>query len=143
VAEYKMQETKMNKMKITVAVTVLCLVSFFSMNAFAGDGDVKNIKPEITGKTFLFDYGAYAYDITVTSEDSLHWKLVKGSFEGPASGSNPYLASKLSDGIIFLSWKEESGMQFYNVMDLTTGKLTTHANADGLSVNMGTVSLKK
>ena len=131
------------KMKTTVAVTGICFCFvFFPMHVFAGDGDEKNIRPDITGKTFLFDYGAYAYDITVTSEESLHWQLVKGSFEGPESGSNPYLASKISDGIIFLSWKEESGMQFYNVMDLTSGKLTTHANADGMSVNMGTVSIR-
>lgn len=80
---------------------------------------------------------------TTTSDKSLHWKLVKGSFEGPDNGDNPYLLSKIADGIIFLSWKEESGMQFYNVMNLKTGKLTTHGNIEGMFMNMGTVSLKK
>ncbi|MCI5161753.1 MAG: hypothetical protein D3917_06985 [Candidatus Electrothrix sp. AX5] len=109
----------------------------------AEESKVENITPDIVGKTYLFDYGEYAYDITITSDKSLHWKLAKGSFEGPSTGDNPYLSSKIADGVVFISWKEKSGYQFYNVMDLNTGKLTTHANADGLSINMGKVTLKK
>ncbi|MCI5157828.1 MAG: hypothetical protein D3906_05195 [Candidatus Electrothrix sp. AUS1_2] len=109
----------------------------------AEESKVENITPDIVGKTYLFDYGEYAYDITITSDKSLHWKLVKGSFEGPSTGDNLYLASTIADGVLFISWKEESGYQFYNVMDLNTGMLTTHANADGMSVNMGKVTLKK
>jgi len=122
---------------------VVVVLSLLSTNLIARDSKVKNIKPNIIGKIYLFDYGSYAYDITITSDKSLNWKLVKGKFEGPDEGNNPYLLSKIEDGIIYLSWKEESGMQFYNVMNLITGKLTTHANADGMFVNMGTVSLKK
>jgi len=122
---------------------MLVVLSLFSTNLLAGDIKVENMKPNIIGKTFLFDYGGYAYDITITSKKSLHWKLVKGSFEGPDKGDNPYLASKIADGIIFLSWKEKSGYQFYNLINLNNGKLTTHANADGMFVNMGTVTLKK
>ena len=123
----------------------LTLMSLFLLtsNLIAEDSKVKNITPDIVGKTYLFDYDEYAYDITLTSDKSLHWKLVKGSFEGPKTGDNPYLVSQITDGLVFISWKEESGYQFYNVMDLKTGKLTTHANADGMSVNMGKVSLKK
>jgi len=118
-------------------------LSLLSTNLIAGDSKVENIKPNIIGKTYLFDYGSYAYDINITSDKALNWKLVKGIFEGPDEGNNPYLSSQIADGIIYLSWKEESGMQFYNLMNLKTGKLTTHANADGMFVNMGTVSLKK
>ena len=50
----------------------------------------------------MFDYGTYAYDIKITSDKSLHWRLVKGNFDGPDSGDNPYLSSKIADGIIFL-----------------------------------------
>jgi len=127
----------------TLAAVMILVLSLFSANLIAEDSKVENIKPNITGNTYLFDYGDYAYDITITSDKSLHWKLVKGSFEGPDNGDNSYLSSKIADGIIFLSWKEESGYQFYNLMNLNTGKLITHANADGMFVNMGTVSLKK
>uniref|UniRef100_UPI004056F954 MoaF-related domain-containing protein n=1 Tax=Candidatus Electrothrix sp. TaxID=2170559 RepID=UPI004056F954 len=128
-------------MKIA-AVMVMSLL-MLTTNLIAEESKVENITPDIVGKTYLFDYGEYAYDITITSDKSLHWKLVKGSFEGPSTGDNPYLSSKIADNVLFISWKEESGYQFYNVMDLNTGKLTTHANADGMSVNMGKVSLKK
>ena len=130
-------------MKTIRTIAMLAVFSLSSTNLIAGGNEVENIKPNIIGKTFLFDYGSYAYDIAITLNKSLHWKLVKGSFEGPDQGDNSYLSSKIDDGIIFISWKEESGMQFYNLLDLNTGKLTTHANADGMSVNMGTVSVKK
>jgi hypothetical protein len=129
--------------KKTIAAIMLVTLSLFSAHLFAEDSKVKNIKPDIIGKTYLFDYGDYAYDITITSDKLLHWKLVKGTFEGPDNGHNPYLASEIADDIFFISWKEENGYQFYNLLDLNTGKLTTHANADGMFVNMGTVSLKK
>jgi len=127
----------------TATIVIIAALSPLSTNLIAGDNKEENIKPNIIGKTYLFDYGIYAYDIKITSDTSLHWKLVKGNFEGPDNGDNPYLSSAIADGIIFLSWKEESGMQFYNLMNLNTGKLTTHANTDGMAVNMGTVSLKK
>lgn len=132
-------------MKTINVIVALSALSFllFSTDTIAGNSKVKNITPNIVGKTYLFDYDDYAYDITITSDRSLHWNLVKGSFEGPSSGNNPYLSSEIADGVIFLSWKEESGYQFYNLIDLNTGKLTTHANADGMSINMGKVSLKK
>ncbi len=132
----------MNIRKTITAVMIVAL-SLFSTNLIAGDSKVENIKPNIVGKTYLFDYGAYAYDITITSDKLLHWKLVKGTFEGPDNGKNPYLSSEVADDIIFISWKEESGYQFYNLLNLNTGKLTTHANADDMSVNTGTVSLKR
>lgn len=124
------------------AVMVMSLL-LLTTDLIAEESKVENITPDIVGKTYLFDYGEYAYDITITSDKSLHWKLVKGSFEGPSTGDNLYLASTIADGVLFISWKEESGYQFYNVMDLNTGMLTTHANADGMSVNMGKVTLKK
>ena len=124
------------------AVMVMSLL-LLTTDLIAEESKVENITPDIVGKTYLFDYGDYAYDITITSDKSLHWQLVKGSFEGPSTGNNPYLASQIADNVLFISWKEESGYQFYNVMDLNTGKLTTHADADGMSINMGKVTLKK
>ncbi len=121
----------------------LAIFIAFSSNVFSANSGVINVDPKIVGKTYLYDYGEYAYDITITSKDSLHWKLVKGSFEGPAKGDNPYMASQISDGVIFLSWREESGYQFFNIMNLITGILTTHADTDGMFINMGKVSLRK
>ena len=78
------------------------------------------------------------------SKDVLNWKLVKGKFEGPATGKNPYVASKIGNGLVYLSWKEESGYQFFNLMDFNTGTLTTHADVGdkNLSINMGKVTIK-
>ncbi len=126
-----------------VAAVIVMSILLLATDLIAEESKAKNITPDIVGKTYLFDYGEYAYDITITSDKSLHWKLVKGSFEGPSTGDNQYLSSTIADNVLFISWKEESGYQFYNVMDLNTGKLTTHANADGMSINMGQVSLKK
>ncbi|MCX4028489.1 hypothetical protein H0A36_15375 [Endozoicomonas sp. SM1973] len=122
-------------------VAVLCL---FSVNLIAGNSKVKNVVPNIVGKTYLYDYGSYAYEITITSKESLHWELVKGNFEGPSTGNNSYLSSQITENIIYLSWEEESGYKFYNLMDLNTGKLTTHADTgeENLFINMGVVSLK-
>lgn len=128
--------------KFSAMVTSAALL-VFSTNACAADGKVDLDKQSLVGKTYLFDYGDYAYDITITSEKSLHWSLVKGSFKGPKNGDNPYLLSEIADGVVFISWKEESGMQFYNVINWKTGKLTTHADADGMFLNTGTVLLKK
>ncbi|WP_163832784.1 MoaF-related domain-containing protein [Spartinivicinus ruber] len=122
-------------------VAILCL---FSVNLIAGNSKAKNVVPNIVGKTYLYDYGSYAYEITITSKETLHWALVKGSFEGPSTGSNPYVASRIAKNIIYLSWKEESGYQFYNLMNLKTGELTTHADTGekNLFVNVGVISLK-
>lgn len=130
-------------MNATIKSAIIAALSVLSTNIIAGDAKAEEIRPSIIGKTYLFDYGDFAYDVTISSEKSLHWKLVKGSFEGsPDSGDNHYLLSKIANGIIFLSWKEESGMQYYNVINLKTGKLTTHGN-DGTYVNTGKVSTKK
>lgn len=128
---------------IKIAAVMALSLLLLTTDLIAEESKIENITPDIVGKTYLFDYGEYAYDITITSDKSLHWKLVKGSFEGPSTGDNPYLSSTIADNVVFISWKEKSGYQFYNVMDLNTGKLTTHANADGMFVNMGKVSLKK
>ncbi len=123
-----------------IASILLSIITVFSCNSFAANNIDVDLK--IVGKTYLYDYGEYAYDITINSKKSLHWQLVKGSFEGPDKGDNPYIASNISDGVIFLSWKEESGYLFSNIMNLNTGKLTTHGITDGLYINMGKVSLK-
>ncbi|MBZ0106784.1 MAG: hypothetical protein K8H84_14305 [Sulfuricella denitrificans] len=130
-------------MNTTIKSAIVAALFVLSTNVIAVDNKAEKIRPNIIGKTYVFDYGDFAYDVTISSDKSLHWKLVKGSFEGsPDNGDNPYLLSKIADGIIFLSWKEESGMQYYNVINFKTGKLTTHGN-DASYVNTGTVSSKK
>lgn len=132
----------MKALRMAASATILSF-AFLSSQSFAEDRRLENIKPNIAGETYLFDYGSYAYEITIASDEFLKWKLVKGEFDGPEKGSNSYLSSQIADGIIFLSWAEESGMQFYNIMNLNSGVLTTHANAHGLFINMGTVSIRK
>jgi len=132
----------MNSVK-TFILSLLLATLFLSAPVAAENATDIDRKPDIIGKTYLFDYQDYAYEIEIKSAESLHWRLVKGAFEGPKEGSNPYLASRIADGILFISWIEESGMQFYNLMDLNSGTLTTHANVEGLFINMGKVSLKR
>ncbi|WP_420632007.1 MoaF-related domain-containing protein [Candidatus Leptofilum sp.] len=98
---------------------------------------------DIIGITYVFDYGDYSFDITIKSEDILHWELSEGTIEEPTSGENSYIASKIAKDIIFLSWKEESGFQVFNVMNLNTGELISHASADEIFLNPGKVTVRK
>jgi hypothetical protein len=94
-------------MNTTIKSSVVAALFMLSTNLIAGDTKAEEIRPNIIGKTYLFEYGDYAYDITISSDNSLHWKLVKGSFEGPDNGDNPYLLSKIADGIIFFRGKKK------------------------------------
>ena len=46
----------------------------FSSSVFAAGSNTTNVDPGIVGKSYLYDYGDYAYDITVTSKSTLHWQ---------------------------------------------------------------------
>lgn len=87
----------------------------------------------IIGKTFNFDYGQSAYSISIKSKSELHWELIKGEHPGPQKGNEKYHVSKVSDGILFISWTESSGLGLYNVMNFNTNELTTHGNEKGMT----------
>jgi len=94
----------------------------------------------IIGKTFNFDYGKVAYSISIKSESELYWELIKGEHPGSKKGREKYYVSKVSDGIIFISWVESNGLGLYNVMNFNTNELTTHGNEKGITyIYTGTV----
>jgi len=96
----------------------------------------------IIGKVFLFDYGQSSYSISIKSESELHWELIKGEHPGPQKGNEKYHVSKISDGIIFISWIESSGLGLYNVMNFNTNELTTHGSEKGMTyIYKGTVNV--
>ena len=101
-------------------------------------------QPAITGHMYLFDYGHYAYQITIDSQSQLTWELVKGEFEGPKSESDDYVFSWIDENILLLSWVEKSGFGLSNSLNLNTGELITHGRqGDRVFVNPGKVSLLK
>lgn len=127
-----------------IKILMVLLFTTLTNNVNAGENNMENTSPDLTGKIYLYDYGSYAYEINILSTQELHWKLVKGSFEGAVSGKNAYVISQISEDLIFISWMEDSGYKFYNLMDFKSGKLTTHADTGeaALSINLGKVSVK-
>lgn len=94
----------------------------------------------IIGKTFKFDYGDSAYAIFIKSDTILHWKLIKGEYEGIHEDDETYYLSHIADNIIFLSWVEASGLGLYNILNFNTNELTTHARESKETfINKGTV----
>jgi len=55
-------------MNINKIFAILVVLLLSSTNLLAGDNKVENIKPDIIGKTFLFDYGSYAYDTVIPGD---------------------------------------------------------------------------
>ena len=94
----------------------------------------------LVGRTFDFNYADFAYAITFVSDEELHWKLTRGEYAGPSSGTDRYYASEIADGIVFVSWVEASGLSLSNVIDFRTRALTTHArDGDTTYINKGTI----
>lgn len=118
--------------KLLLVLTIF----FMAPHAFAADEEAVQI-----GKTYLFDYGDTAYEITLETDKDLHWKLIKGDYPGPQEDLEQYYLSEITNGIVLISWVEANGLGLYNVLDLKTGRLTTHAReGDTTHVNKGTVT---
>ena len=116
-------------------VAVTAVVLFMSSVAHAGEKQLS-----IVGSKFTFDYGDSAYEISIRSETKLHWKLVKGQYDGPQEDTETYYLSRIAPGILFVSWVEASGLGLYNVLNFNDSTLTTHARqAAATHVNSGKV----
>ena len=77
--------------------------------------------------------GKAIYSISIKSESELYWELIKGEHPGSQKGHKKYYISKVSDGIIFISWVESNGLGLYNVMNFNTNELTTHGSEKGMT----------
>ena len=70
----------------------------------------------------------------------MYWELIKGEHPGSKKGHEKYYVSKVSDGIIFISWVESNGLGLYNVMNFNTNELTTHGSEKRMTyIYKGTV----
>ncbi|WP_068942762.1 phenolic acid decarboxylase [Chryseobacterium timonianum] len=94
---------------------------------------------DFVGKTFEFNYKEkFVYQIKFESDSMVKWKLVRGDFPGPKEETDPYIYSQISDHVVFISWVEKSGLGFSNILDFSTGKLTTHARQENsVHINPG------
>jgi len=109
--------------------------------------DVKQLREHeerniMIGQTYLFDYGDSAYEIKIIDDKTLNWKLVKGEYSGPHEDNDNYISSDVSSDIIFISWEEKSGLGLYNIIDLKSHKLITHAReGNQFFINTGKVTI--
>lgn len=116
---------------------VVLTVLFLAPHAVAADERAVQI-----GKTYLFDYGDTAYEITLETETDVHWKLIKGDYPGPQEDLERYYLSEVADGVVLISWVEASGLGLYNVLNLNNGTLITHAREGDIThINKGTITL--
>lgn len=95
---------------------------------------------DLIGSTYEWKYQEYTYHITLTSDSTVHWKLIKGDYPGPTEETDQYVYSQLDKNKIFISWIEKSGLGVYAVLDFETMNLFTHGSQDGhLYVNPGKI----
>ena len=94
---------------------------------------------DIIGKTYEFNYSdEYVYHIKFESDSTVNWKLVKGEFQGATEETDKYIATQVSENVLFVSWVEKSELGYCNIMDFNTNNLTTHARQDNsVFVNPG------
>jgi len=133
----------MNTIK-NIFLVILLYFSFTSLIIIADDPPSceENKNPiRIIGKAFNFDYGKFAYAISIKSDSELHWELIKGEHLGPQKGYEKYFVSKVSDGIVFISWIESNDLGLYSVMNFNTNELITHGSKKEMtSIYKGTVN---
>lgn len=93
----------------------------------------------IIGKTYEFNYSdQYVYHIKFKSDSTVNWKLIKGEFPGAIEETDKYISTQINENVLFVSWVEESGLGYCNIMDFSTNTLTTHARQDNsVFVNPG------
>ena len=94
---------------------------------------------DIIGKTYEFNYSdEYVYHIKFESDSTVNWKLVKGEFPRATEETDKYIATQVSENVLFVSWVEKSELGYCNIMDFNTNNLTTHARQDNsVFVNPG------
>lgn len=95
---------------------------------------------DLIGKTYEWEYKEATYQITLKSDSTIHWKLIKGIYPGPTEETDKYVSSKIDDHKLFISWVENSGLGVHSVVDFKTMNLYTQGSQDGhLYVNPGTI----
>ncbi|MCQ9636853.1 hypothetical protein MP477_18015 [Chryseobacterium sp. WG23] len=102
-------------------------------------GNTVNIQ-DLIGSTYEWKYKEYTYHITLTSDSTVHWKLIKGDYPGATEETDTYVYSQLDKNKIFISWIEKSGLGISAVLDFETMNLYTHGSQEGsLYVNPGKI----
>ena len=135
VARHSKLEPEMGMNRTKMALWSLLILAITSTPAIGQDE-----KKNLVGKQFEFDYGDYAYAITIVSESELNWELTKGDYPGPKNGNETYYLSEVTDEITFISWVEASGLGVYNVLNFSSSELYTHAREkESTFVNIGKI----
>ena len=118
------------------------LVWGFVLTACVTVSGVAEDKETLIGKQLSFDYGDYAYAITILSPSELNWRLTKGDYPGPKEGNETYFLTEITEDIAFISWVESSDLGIYTVINLKSSELFTHARDKGTThVSVGTVTI--
>jgi hypothetical protein len=79
---------------------------------------------ERVGRSFLFDYGAFAVKVRYVSETSLTWEVARGPGAG-TQGTEAYTAVAVRPDVHFIRWQEADSSVIAQVVDL--GRLRVYA----------------
>lgn len=76
--------------------------------------------PTLAGRAYEYEIGDYHLHIVFDGEDRLHWTYLKAP-EGQA-GKNALehleVLEHIRENVLLMEWKEESGVQVIDVLDL-------------------------
>ncbi|MGG6230484.1 phenolic acid decarboxylase [Tenacibaculum sp. SDUM215027] len=121
--------------KVIFAIMILTtIISCKNQNESKGElTDIEKNTPERTvsfsGKSFEYNYGDYVYEVNFKSENTLHWKCVKGNEKG-READETYSKQKLNNYTLFISWVEEDGLGVSQVVNLKNNTVNTFLKID-------------
>lgn len=104
---------------------LLLIASLFSFNAYASS-DTSN---KLIGKTFEYNYGDVIYHINFKSNNTLHWKAIKGEEEG-REDDETYSLQQLSSTTYFIAWIEKDGLGVSQIINLKDKKINSFLKID-------------
>lgn len=70
----------------------------------------------LVGKTLEYDYGDNVYQVSIKSENELHWKCIKGDENGKEADET-YAVQRLNNQSFFISWVEADGLGVSQVIN--------------------------
>ncbi|WP_158839218.1 phenolic acid decarboxylase [Polaribacter sp. L3A8] len=122
------------------AKKIIVLLCFFTLLTSCSKGQKKDVKENIKnelnlktislkGKTFLYNYVDYQYEVSFKSENQLHWKCIKGNELGREEDEH-YKLQRINDYTLFISWVEKDGLGVSQVINLREYKVNSYLKID-------------
>ncbi|MGC3978340.1 MAG: phenolic acid decarboxylase [Paludibacteraceae bacterium] len=71
----------------------------------------------LPGKKLEYNYGKNAYEVQFKTENTLHWKCIKGDEKGRESDETYYM-HRLDNHSLFVTWIEADGLGVSQVINL-------------------------